>query len=804
MRLLRSVFLFLVTIILITLLNKKIGDIPPLGKLLSPFSGFWQNNETNKIVSEHLRIPGLREKVLVKLDDNLVPHIFANNNYDLYLAQGYIHAKYRLWQMEFQTHAAAGRISEIIGNKAIGYDRQQRGFGMVYGAKNSLKAMLADSKSAEAVNAYTEGVNAWISELEYGDLPIEYKLLDYQPEPWTPLKCALLLKYMTYDLAGYSKDFFLTTILNQYGLIAIDSLFPSKPFINDPIIPSGTPWDFSPLSLPPPPVNSIAVEPKLPFHHLPNPDNGSNNWAVSGEKTASGFAILCGDPHLGLNLPSLWFQIQLVSPDCNVTGVSLPGTPSVIIGFNEQIAWSETNVDADVLDWYSVKFRDSSYTEYYHDNKWKPTSMNLDTIRIRGAEYEIDTIIFTEHGPIVTKNNSISLREYIPSGYAMKWLGHEPTLELRAFLDLNRAKNYEDFVKALGYFQCPAQNFVYADVDDNIAMWVNGKFPLKWPNQGKFLLDGTDPSNNWHGWIPHDHNPHVKNPPRGFVSSANQSPADSTYPYYLNWEFEVFTRGYRINERLSAMNNITIDSMRSLQADGKNLIAAKVLPKMLESMDEKILTENQRQILKALRDWNFVAGSECIEQALFDLWWNYIKSLIWDDELGIKDMRYPGTEISLKTVMLNINRQWIDNKNTEKIETLNDVVNQSFRLAYDSLNSSFGSEWNQWQWYKLKSTHVNHLLRIPAFSYSDIKTGGGKLMVNATSGDHGPSWRMVVELKTKPQGYGIYPGGQSGNPGSPYYDNMLSMWAQGLQKELVVLHSAAEHNNHIVSTITLN
>ncbi|MBA2407738.1 MAG: penicillin acylase family protein [Chitinophagales bacterium] len=804
MRVLRSILLFVITLLLIFLLNRKTGDIPPLGKLLSPFSGFWQNNEDHNIDSEQLNIPGLKAKVIVRLDDNLVPHIFANNNHDLYFIQGYIHAKYRLWQMEFQTYAAAGRISEIIGEKAVDYDRQQRRFGMVYGAENTLKAMLADSLSAEAVNAYTEGVNVWIEALAEKDFPIEYKLLDYKPEPWTPLKCALLLKYMTYDLAGFSNDFFLTNILKTYGQPAIDSLFPSTPLNNNPIIPSGTSWGFLPLPLPVAPKNSIVNVPDIPYNHPPNPDNGSNNWAVSGRKTASGSAILCGDPHLGLNLPSLWFQIQLVSPDCNVTGVSLPGTPSVIIGFNEHIAWSETNVDADVLDWYSIKFKDSSRNEYYHDNQWKTTIKKIDTIKIRGGSAEIDTIIFTEQGPIVGTMDRKPLREFIPTGYAMKWLGHEPTQELRAFLELNRAKNYSEFVNALKYFQCPAQNFVYADVDNNIAIWVNGKFPLKWKNQGKFLLDGTDPANEWQGWIPHNQNPHVINPARGFVSSANQSPADSTYPYYLNWEFETFTRGYRINERLEEMNSINRDSMRLLQGDVKNIIAENVLPVLMENLNISTRPSEEQQIIEALRSWNFLAVSESIEQTFFDLWWREIQALIWDDEFGSKNMRYPDTEVSMNTVMKNVNRKWIDNTTTDEIESLQDIINQSFYLTMDSLNKSYGSDWKQWKWYQTKATRINHLLRIPTFSHSDVKTGGGRLMVNATASDHGPSWRMIVELNDEPLGYGIYPGGQSGNPGSYYYDNMLDSWAMGLQKELVVLHSPSEPNNHIVASITFN
>jgi len=794
----------LITILLCWELNTKQGDLPPIGTFFSPFTGFWQNNETGKISDEQLKIPGVKDKVIVRMDDNMVPHIFAQNNYDLYFAQGYITAKYRLWQMEFQTAAAAGRISEIVGNRAIDYDRQQRQWGMVYGAENTEKAMESDPQCKQAADAYTAGVNAWINSLSEKDFPIEYKLLDYKPELWTNLKCALLLKYLSYDLAGYSDDFYLTNILKKYGEPAVDSLFVNRPFVMDPIIPQGTPWNFTPLAIPSPPQGTMTNAGKFPFDHQPNPNNGSNNWAVSGSKTASGYPILCGDPHLSLNLPSLWFQIQLVSPDCNVSGVSLPGTPTVIIGFNQHIAWSETNVDADVLDWYSVKFKDPSCNEYFYNNEWKPTTKRIEVIKVRGEKDVLDTVVYTHQGPVVAMSKRSEMRPYIPTGCAMRWLGHDGGFELRALLKLNRAGNYDDYVNALSDFNCPAQNFAFADDANDIAIWVNGKFPLKWKDQGKFLMDGSNPANDWQGWIPHNQDPHVKNPPRGFVASSNQSPTDSTYPYYLNWRYEVFTRGHRVNERLANMNHITADSMRLLQFDVKNLVAESVLPSMIAHLDTTTLNSFQKQLIQKMRDWNLEATTTSIEQTLFQEWWTDLKYDIWNDEFGNDSMTFPEGEISMRTVAYNVNQSWIDNKNTPQVETLNDVCKESFHDAVDSLTKRYGTDLKNWQWAKVKDTRITHLLRIPAFSKKNVNTPGFNAIVNATGADHGPSWRMIVELGKQVHAFGIYPGGQSGNPGSPFYDNMIDKWSRGEQNELVILSSADEKNPHIVSSITIN
>ncbi|MDB5242191.1 MAG: penicillin acylase family protein, partial [Spirosoma sp.] len=328
-------FLFsFLTLILIYALSRPWGSVPAFGPLLSPFTGFWQNAEGKANPDTEIDLDGTKASVTVLFDDQAVPHVFAQNDYDIYFAQGYLTARDRLWQMEFQTHAAAGRLAELVGERALPLDRFNREIGMVYGAEQALKAMTGDSRSKQIVEAYTAGVNAWISRLRPAHYPIEYKLLGYAPEPWTPLKCALLLKAMTSTLASGADDLQMSNVRRLFGAAVTNDLFPDYPDHEDPIIPPGTKWDFKPLRIPIPPDSLTDSKPLA----LNWPDRdaaiGSNNWAVGAQKSATGYPILANDPHLTLSLPSIWYQIQLVSPTMNACGASLPGSPSVIIGFN--------------------------------------------------------------------------------------------------------------------------------------------------------------------------------------------------------------------------------------------------------------------------------------------------------------------------------------------------------------------------------------------------------------------------------------------------------------------------------------
>ncbi len=416
MRILKALVAIVITLALIYTLNRSWGAVPAVGPLLSPFTGFWRNAEKpDELQATEIDIDGTREPIEVVFDSLHIPHIFAKNDYDAYFAQGYLTARDRLWQMEFQTHAAAGRLSEIVGDRALELDRYNRRLGMGFAAEKSAAFMMEDPRTKETIDAYTAGINAYIDNLKPANYPIEYKLLGYAPEHWQPIKCAYFLKYMAGVLALGADDVAMSNILAKFGPDITRDLFPDYPRKEDPIIPVGTKWDFLPVYYLKSPMNpkpgkgSFALN--WPRH---DPAIGSNNWAVSAQKSASGYPILANDPHLSLSLPSIWYLIQLHTPTMNVMGASMPGSPGVIGGFNQHIAWGETNVGSDVLDFYKIKFKDGSRQEYWHDNKWKPVTRRIETVKVKGKPDVVDTVLYTHHGPVMYTQGQKSYAKNFP------------------------------------------------------------------------------------------------------------------------------------------------------------------------------------------------------------------------------------------------------------------------------------------------------------------------------------------------------------------------------------------------------
>ncbi|SHJ38679.1 penicillin amidase [Hymenobacter daecheongensis DSM 21074] len=796
------------SVVLTWVLNTKQGDVPPFGKFLSPFRGFWQNAAANDFPSaQTLALPGLQQPVQVRYDDRHIPHIFAQNDHDLYYAQGYLTAQDRLWQMDFVAHVAGGRLAEIVGPARLETDRFFRRMGMVYGAQKSLKAAMADPLTRTVLTAYADGINAYIGTLTPATLPFEYKLLDYAPEPWEPLKSALILKYMAFDLSGRSDDLRMSNALGKYGPAVIKDLFPDYPQREDPIVPTGTPLDFRPLPVPAaPPTFQAAMSDKVPQRE-PAADLGSNNFAVSGAKSASGYPLLANDPHLQLNLPSIWYQVQLAAPGVNVYGVGIPGVPFAIIGFNEHVAWGVTNVAADVMDWYQLKFRDATRREYWHDGRWKPVRRVVERILVRGQPDRLDTVLYTHHGPVVYDHDEKPFLPQTPIRHAMRWTAHDAANEFRTFYGLNRARNYADYTAALATYGAPAQNFIFADQQQNIAIWPNGRFPLKWKDQGKFILDGTDPAYDWQGWIPAAQNPHVKNPARGFVSSANQSSTGPDYPYYLNWNFASWERGHRINARLARMTRATPDSLRRLQNDNFGVNAQLMLPRMLALVSPARLTATQRQAYAELSRWNYFYEADALGPGIFELWYNTLVKRLWDDDFGpaaqAGEMRYPTRDRTNTLLLTEPRSRWIDDRRTPAPETLETLALQSLQFAADSLQRKFGPLGPEWRWAHQKSTDILHMAQLPGFGRMDLDVGGGAGIVNATTERNGPSWRMVVALGPRVRAFGVFPGGQSGNPGSAYYDDMIDTWSAGKLDELVFLRTPDEAHPRLQAKWTL-
>jgi penicillin G amidase len=785
----------LATLITIALFSLSLGPLPPAGSFFHPGTGFWANAETDRQSgSLVLSMSGINEPVEIFYNERGVPHIFAGNNYDLYFAQGYVTARDRLFQLELQVRASEGSLSEWFGEDLLEYDLVQRRMGMVYGAEQTLTTLQGD-EIEEMLNAYTDGINQYILNLNSGDLPVEYKILNTKPSEWSQLKSALLLKYMTQMLAGGSHDVQTSNTMAFLGQDFVEEYISTPSRWTDPIIPSETTWDFEPIYTQSPADNFTPewVSGISPFET--DPAVGSNNWVVDGSKTASGNPILAGDPHLGLSIPSIWYEMQLNAPGINVYGVTIPGSPSVIKGFNSDIAWLNTNTGADVLDWYEIEFRDESRNQYLHDGEWKPVHRRTEEIRIRDGKTVTDTLLFTHHGPIVQPDENKPDQSNFAIGHAIRWIGHEPSDELRAYYQLNRAPDVEEASNALSYFSAPSQNFALADRHGTIAMQIGGKLPLRWHGQGRTISDGRNAAYDWQGWIPFEQNPKSINPGRGFVSSANQYPTNDDYPYYLGDYFAPFERGTRINEKLENLDDITIEEMRLLQLDNYSYHAELALPHLLSHIHTEILDDKQSEILSLLNQWEYKNLGDDIAPTIFYTWWNQLYSKTWRILEHDEPMRRPQRDRTLQKIIEEPVSPFYGDVINGTYSSLSELITAAYKNSVDELTRTYGEDFNQWKWGFVNETNLNHLGQFPGLGEYNLFTDGGAESPNAIRGSHGPSWRMIVELGNTPKAYGVYPGGQSGNPGSPHYNEFTDTWIRGELYELKLLENRPVRDN---------
>lgn len=802
MKLAKFAISFFITLVFILVLSLQWGSVPPLGKFLDPFNGFLQNAEGREIQYDPvLQLAGLHQNVTVFYDSLLFPHVFAEDDHDLYYAQGFITASHRLWQMEFLTHVAAGRVSEIVGEKAINFDKEKRRQGMVYGAENMLKAIQKNDTARAVVQAYRDGVNAFINSLDYARMPVEYKLLNYRPEPWTSLKTALFFMNMKNDLSGFDEDLENTNMVEILGKKRFDFLYPDRPYNADPVIPFEKNVKYKPLTIDTP---KVAFEKKFMIKEVmekPDPDNGSNNWVVSGKKTRSGKPILANDPHLGLNLPSIWFVMQLHAPGVNVMGGTLPGMPGVVIGFNDSIAWGLTNATRDVRDWYKIDFTDDDRTEYFYDNKRLKTQTEIEKIIVRNEQTVYDTIVFTHFGPLVYDRNFPSGdEENAKRNFALQWMAYEPSQELLCIYKINRAQNYEEYVDAISYYTSPAQNIAFASASGDIGLWVQGKFPVKWKDQGKFLMDGSQPALDWQAYVPQSQNAHILNPERGFVSSANQYPVDSTYPYFIYDGTYEHYRNRRINAQLQSMRNITPQDMMKLQNDTYNLQAAESLTLMLDSLELGELNAQQKDLYDLLRNWDYRYEVDKTAPTVYDVWWGTLMRMIWDE--FAKDniaVNYPSTAQTQWIMKNHPEDACFDMVSTTARETMSEILLLSFQETVQTLENWKEENNEEYSWGTYKATYISHLLPpLEPFGHYDLKVPGGRYIIAANKKNHGQSWKMVVEVGSPMRAWGIYPGGQSGNPGSYYYDNMINDWARGRHYPLVFMYNIDDRRNSVM------
>ena len=784
--------------------------IAALSKFFSPFVGFWANDEGHlPKYPEKLPTNRLKAPATVVYDTLLVPHIFAENLEDAAFVQGYVLAQQRLWQMDFIVRAASGRLSEVLGrgqdDAILKYDLEMRRSGMGYAARNALQAWEESPETMAIIQAFCDGVNAYLSYLLPKDYPVEFKFLDYKPQRWEPIHSAYVLKYMARDLVWDERDLEYTNALKTFGKELFDYLYPEYFEGQSPVVPD-TEWDFNPSQaiLPPHlanPEDLISYRPE----YRPDEGLGSNNWVVSGKRTISGHPILCNDPHLSLNLPSIWFMVHLVTPETNVYGVCIPGAPGVIIGFNEHIAWGVTNASHDVKDWYKIQWADSARSEYKIDSIQKKPTLVVEAINIRGEATVFDTVRYTQWGPVVYEDPQDPRHDL-----ALRWLAHDKSNEALTFLQLNTAKNYEEFLKALEHYTVPAQNFAFASRTGDIALRVNGLFPLRYPQQGRFVQDGSLTENYWQGFLPKEHIPQQFNPERGWCSSANQHSTGPSYPYYYLGRFDAY-RGRYINERLAQIDRATIAEMMALQNDNYSIKARQFLPIFLQYIPERRLDKLESGWLRDLKRWKYRFDTEDAMPVFFKLWFDKTKALVFDEMIR-DDLPLPVPEdwAFLRVLIQAPYHEIFDVRATPERENAMDVLARAWKETV--------AEVSKWQenhpqvgitWPVQQEHAVRHLLpglkgfSVPLIAPGDKSTPNALgTTLGARPRTSGPSWRMVVDVSPDGKAWGVFPGGQSGNPGSPYYANLVDAWSAGNYYELFFCKTEEEARRRALCAIS--
>jgi len=747
----------------IYLLNVSLMGIPTLGKLLNPYDGFLTNENSNSLNTE---IKFTEEPVQITYDERNIPHVFAENEGDMYVAQGYVTAVDRLWQIDFLSMVAAGRLAEILGDSYLEHDRLQRRYGILHSAKQSLEVIEQNPITKKALDHYTKGVNTFIDGLEQKDLPIEYKLLGYDPEPWTNLKSVLIMKYVGSTLTGYEEDintsYMKLVLKSDFDLLYPDYKVSENPESSLSLIQLYDSLPYSDYI----DYNFLGKSPAVDISQF-NPRLGSNAWALADEKTKGKGAILCNDPHLNLTLPSIWYEIQLNDKQQNVYGFSIPGTPGIVVGFNDDISWGITNGAADVRDWYKLEIR-QDYSAYLFDGKWLPTKKRLEVIKIKGSPDYIDTVRSTIHGPIVSDNSLNQLNS--AKDCAMRWTVNESTNEFESIIRMNNAKSIDEFQEAISAFMVPTLNFLFADRKGNIGTFFRGAV---WKKDQKYLgrqvLDGTRKDHLFEAFVPSDELPSIINPVSKYVYSANNNPFSADDSLYVNGYYSEM-RANKIASVLAQDKVFSIDDQKRMQLDNTNRVAQLALPILL-----KHVNHSDREFVNSLKNWDGSYAKDSKLASFFEDWWSQIEYQTWDELVRYsRFIKNPDDVVLLNLIKSSGTNKYFDKVSTEKVETAGDIVAETFNDAYKYHQSSGEQNWGQ-------NHRVNfiHLADIDAFGKLDVEIGGHPEALNAISENWGPSLRFIIQMGETIEAYGIIAGGPSGNPGSKYYDSNISDWLSG-------------------------
>ncbi|WP_181349049.1 penicillin acylase family protein [Thalassobacillus sp. CUG 92003] len=721
-----------------------------------------------------LTLNGLDANVTVTRDEDGVPHINAKSSHDLFMAQGYVQAQDRLFQMELSRRQASGRLSEVIGEATVSQDKYFRTLGLRRAAEKSLAAYSDETMSS--LDAYAAGVNAYIDEATSAHkLPPEFLLMGIEPEPWSAVDSLTIGKYMAFDLGGHwERQAFNYYLINELPEDKAMELFPGYPEAAPKILDDH---------------NVVDVADNFKEAIVPNAFNGSNNWVVSGDKTASGKPILADDPHLGMATPSIWYQMHLQSPEYDVSGVIFAGIPGIILGHNQDIAWGVTNVGPDVQQLYLEKRHPEQPELFLYDGEWEEAEVIQEPIKVKDAETIDYEVMETRHGPLISEFAEQSGEDTLMS---LRWTALDASTELESIMEINKASNWQEFEKSLEKFLVPAQNFVFASQNGTIAYKANGLIPVyENPEDALLPLEGWHSENDWDGFIPFDELPTIVNPEQGYIATANNKIDNEAYPYHISHSWAQPYRYQRITDMIEEKGQLNVEDMKAMQTDVKNLQAEEMVPRLLPLLNEPD-SEQKRQAIQLLNAWDFFDSVDKPQPLLFQMWFKHIEDILYGEAIP-KDMRdlYHGsgqtTDELIRKSVQGDSSIWF-----EEAGGFEYVINQAFDQSLEKLTDEFGHDLNEWQWGDWHQVEFTHPFSSISFldrfynSENPMAVGGSRVTVRAagyndTTGlvNHGASWRFILDGDDFTQAEHVVGPGQSGHFRSEWYHDQMSDWVKG-------------------------
>jgi len=731
------------------LVVKSLVGLLALAAILAA-GGYWYLRQSLPDFNGTIAVEGLTAPIEIVRDSDGIPHITAEHKRDALFGLGYVHAQDRLWQMEFQRRIGHGRLSEIFGAAALSQDRFLRTVGFGRAARSAWEHLPADAR--QDVDAYVAGVNAFIATRHGRQLPPEFSLLRFEPEPWTGADVIAWVKMMAWDLsANYSTELFRYDLAARVGEERAAQLMPPYPRDGLTILtgegapPPGhdidssaaghrsapatkhsasnhdpratrdrdraaaTPWSIqfaNALSTGLPAVTSFLLDGSR------TEALGSNNWVVDGTLTASGKPLLANDPHLATHIPSLWYLAHMTAGDFDVIGATLPGAPAVAIGRNARIAWGETNVAADVQDLYLERLDPEGKAALFRD-RFEPLEIVSEEIKVKGAAPVRIDVRISRHGPLISDAVNVNNAAAAEAGrnrplppplppLAFRWTAlDEEDQTIVAFLKLNEARNWDEFTAAMRPFVTPSQNFVYADVDGHIGYFLPGRIPVRAAGDGSAPAQGWTGEEEWTGWIAFDDLPRVVDPPSHFIVTANHRPNSQGDSLMIGLEYPEPYRAQRITDLLGGRHGLTANDFRAIQADTQSLHARALLPLLLEMVDPS--DEHDRQAVEMLRAWKHDMARDSAAAAIFEAWFLKLSPVILGDDLGPALLdRYEGrysyvTRFLVETLTRN-DAAWCDGQGAPSHESCRQAVTRALHEGVAALRERFRTEMPSWRW----------------------------------------------------------------------------------------------------------